>query len=65
MSLDPTLSHRFNEVKRIYADILYRWRMYKKCAEVLKHCDSGKNDESIEIIKSKKIIKLFKNYNFL
>uniref|UniRef100_A0A914MFA8 WD_REPEATS_REGION domain-containing protein n=1 Tax=Meloidogyne incognita TaxID=6306 RepID=A0A914MFA8_MELIC len=52
LSLDPTLSHRFNEVKRIYADILYRWRMYKKCAEVLKHCDSGKNDESIEIIKT-------------
>jgi len=54
LSLDPTLSHRFNEVKRIYADILYRWRMYKKCAEVLKHCDSAKNDESNEIIKSNK-----------
>nr|CAD2181539.1 unnamed protein product [Meloidogyne enterolobii] len=52
LSLDPALSNRFNEVKRIYADILYRWRMYKKCAEVLKHCDSGKNDESIEIIKT-------------
>ncbi|KAL7072650.1 hypothetical protein ACQ4LE_007995 [Meloidogyne hapla] len=52
LSLDQTLSTRFNEVKRTYADILYRWRMYKKCAEVLKHCDCDNNDESIGIIKA-------------
>jgi hypothetical protein len=40
--LDPALSSRFEEIRRRYADILYRWRMYKNCAEVLKYCN--KND---------------------
>uniref|UniRef100_A0A183CCB6 WD_REPEATS_REGION domain-containing protein n=1 Tax=Globodera pallida TaxID=36090 RepID=A0A183CCB6_GLOPA len=44
--LDPTLCPRLEELKRRYADILYRWRMYRKCAEVLKHCSRGEGDEA-------------------
>ncbi|KAI1720383.1 GATOR complex protein WDR59 [Ditylenchus destructor] len=47
--LDPGLSHRFEDIRLQYADILYRWGMYLKCAEVMKYCLTGE-EEMIGII---------------
>jgi hypothetical protein len=36
--LDPALNLKFEEIRLKYADMLYRWRLYYKCTEVLKYC---------------------------
>jgi len=36
--LDPALSHRFEDARLQYASVLFRWRMFLRCAEVMKYC---------------------------
>uniref|UniRef100_A0A914WG71 WDR59/RTC1-like RING zinc finger domain-containing protein n=1 Tax=Plectus sambesii TaxID=2011161 RepID=A0A914WG71_9BILA len=38
--LDPALSHRLENIRLVYADILSRWNMHSKAAEVLKYCST-------------------------
>eukprot|EP00795_Rhopilema_esculentum_P001709 gene1709-16188_t len=37
--LDPSITRQYDCLKRAYADILYRWNLLNKRAEVLKHID--------------------------
>uniref|UniRef100_A0A0M3IEN0 Cytochrome b5 heme-binding domain-containing protein n=1 Tax=Ascaris lumbricoides TaxID=6252 RepID=A0A0M3IEN0_ASCLU len=39
--LDPVLSRRLDDVRQQYGDMLFRWRMYSKCAEVMKYSQNA------------------------
>ncbi|KAK0396057.1 hypothetical protein QR680_001547 [Steinernema hermaphroditum] len=42
--IDPSLQDRFEDVRSRYADLLFRWQMYVKSAEILKY-NAPKDDD--------------------
>ena len=38
--LNPELNHQYEQIKKSYADVLYKWNLLNKRTEVLKHTDN-------------------------
>ena len=38
--LDPDLNQQHEQIKKAYADVLYKWNLLNKRTEVLKHTDN-------------------------
>uniref|UniRef100_A0A1I7ZEX0 WD_REPEATS_REGION domain-containing protein n=1 Tax=Steinernema glaseri TaxID=37863 RepID=A0A1I7ZEX0_9BILA len=44
---DPTLHDRFTDARYYYADLLYKWKLYVKCAEIMKYNTPSDRDPGI------------------
>ncbi|TMS35717.1 hypothetical protein L596_003054 [Steinernema carpocapsae] len=42
--VDPELRERFEDIRNTYADLLFRWQLYVKSAEILKYNEPSEND---------------------
>ncbi|VDN02073.1 unnamed protein product [Thelazia callipaeda] len=47
--LDPAYNDRFDEIRHQYADLLFRWKMFSKAAEVLKYSRSVVYSTSLRV----------------
>lgn len=42
--LDPKKTFQYDQFKKVYAEILYRWNLYEQRAQVLKYVNCGLSD---------------------